>query len=53
MNAWLQQFVYHIAIDWKIILSAIGMVFGLTIVTVGYELLRASTANPVNAIRCE
>jgi putative ABC transport system permease protein len=53
MNEWLQQFVYHIAIDWKIIMSAIGIVFGLTILTVGYELIRASTANPVNAIRHE
>lgn len=53
MNEWLLQFVYHIAIDWKIIMSAVGIVFGLTIVTVGYELLKASTSNPVDAIRCE
>jgi len=53
MNEWLQQFVYHISIDWKIILSAIGIVFGLTMLTVSYELIKASTANPVNAIRHE
>jgi len=53
MNRWLQQFVYRISIDWKIILSAIGIVFGLTILTVSYELIKASTANPVNAIRHE
>ena len=53
MNKWLQQFVYRVSIDWKIILSAIGIVFGLTILTVGYELIKASTANPVNAIRHE
>ncbi len=53
INKWLQQFVYRISIDWEIILSAIGIVFGLTILTVSYELIKASTANPVNAIRYE
>jgi putative ABC transport system permease protein len=53
MNKWLQQFVYQISIDWKIILSAIGIVFVITILTVSFELIKASTANPVNAIRHE
>ena len=53
MNKWLQQFVYRTSIDWKIVLSAIGIVFVLTILTVIYELIKASTANPVNAIRYE
>ena len=53
INKWLQQFVYRISIDWKIILSAIGIVFGLSILTVCYELIKAATANPVNAIRHE
>jgi len=53
INEWLQQFAYHISIDWTIIASAVGIVFGITILTVGYELIKASTANPVNAIRYE
>ena len=53
MNKWLQQFAYHITIDRKIVLSAITILFGLTILTVGYELIKASTANPVDAIRHE
>ena len=53
MNEWLQQFVYHITIDWKIITGAVGIVFGLTLLTVGYELIKASTSNPVNALRYE
>ena len=53
MNKWLQQFVYRISVDWKLILGAFGIVFGLTILTVSYELIKASTANPVNAIRYE
>ncbi|MGD9329424.1 MAG: ABC transporter permease [Cyclobacteriaceae bacterium] len=53
INEWLLQFAYHISIDWTIIASAIGIVFGITILTVSYELIKASTANPVNAIRYE
>lgn len=53
MGEWLQQFVYHINIDWRIMSTAVGIVFGLTILTVGYELIKASTANPARAIRYE
>ena len=53
MDKWLQQFVYRTSFDWKIIMSAIGIVFGITILTVSYEVIKASTANPVNAIRHE
>jgi len=53
MNEWLQQFVYHVSIDWKIIGGSIVIVFGLTVLTVGYELLKASTSNPADAIRYE
>lgn len=44
---WLLQFAYHISIDWTIIASAIGIVFGITQLTVSYELIKASTANPL------
>lgn len=53
MNEWLQQFAYHIVIDWKIIASGISVIFTLTILTVSYELVKASTANPANSIRYE
>ena len=53
MNKWLQQFVYRISVDWKIILSSIGILLGLTILTISYELIKASTANPVDAIKHE
>jgi putative ABC transport system permease protein len=53
MNKWLQQFVYRVSVDWKIILTAIGIIFGITILTVSYELIKASIANPVNAIMHE
>ncbi len=53
MKKWLQQFVYRTSVDWKIILGAIGIVFVITILTVSYEMIKASTANPVNALKHE
>ena len=53
MNKWLQQFVYRVSVDWRLTVGALGIVFGLTILTVSYELIKASTANPVNAIKYE
>ena len=50
MNKWLQQFVYRTSVDWIIMLTAVGIVSGITLITVSYELIRASAANPVKAI---
>ena len=51
MNKWLQQFVYRTSVDWITILTAVGIVSGITLITVSYELIRASAANPVKAIQ--
>ena len=53
MTKWLQQFSYHIPVDWKIILSSIVILFGLTILAVSYKMIKASTANPAEAIKNE
>ncbi len=53
MNKWLQQFNYRVSIDWQIILSAIAIIAGITILTISYELIRASIANPVKALKYE
>ena len=51
MSNWMQNFAYNVGLDWLIFGLAILFVFILTIVTVGYESLKASLANPVDAIR--
>jgi putative ABC transport system permease protein len=53
MNKWLQQFAYHISIDFKIILNSIGIIIGLTILAISYKMITASTANPAEAIKIE
>ena len=53
MNDWLQNFVYHVPMSIVIFVIAVALVLTLTLLTVGYEAIRASTANPVKSIRHE
>ena len=53
MNRWLEDFAYRIRISWWMF----GLV-GLTavvvaLVTVGFQMLKAARANPVEALRSE
>ena len=53
MNNWLQNFVYHVGMEWSLFLFSVLIVLVLTVFTVGYETIRASIANPIDAIRYE
>jgi putative ABC transport system permease protein len=53
MYQWLQEFAYRISIEWSYFGLAILGVFLLTILTVGYELIKASSSNPAEALRYE
>ncbi|MDN5211586.1 ABC transporter permease [Fulvivirgaceae bacterium BMA12] len=53
MNSWLQNFVYHVGLSWWVFVISILLVTLLTVITVGYESLKASMANPVDSIRYE
>ncbi|HEY8513327.1 MAG TPA: ABC transporter permease [Cyclobacteriaceae bacterium] len=49
----LETFVYRVPLDAAIGLIGLGIIALLTIVTVGYESLKASMVNPVNSLRYE
>lgn len=53
MHSWLQSFVYHIAIGWWVFLLAGGAAIVLALVTIGWQSVRASIANPVDSLRNE
>ena len=53
MNGWLQNFVYNVGLAWWVFVLSVGLVTLLTVITVGYESLKASLANPVDVIRYE
>jgi len=52
-NRWLQTFVYKTSLSVFVFGSAVLLIAVITLVTVGYESLKASLTNPVKALRHE
>jgi hypothetical protein len=53
MNAWLNGFAYRINISWWIFALAGSVSLLISALTVSYQAIRASTANPVDSLRSE
>ena len=51
MNSWLQKFAYRIEISYPVFIMAAFLTFLITIVTIGYQAIKASLTNPVETIR--
>jgi putative ABC transport system permease protein len=53
INRWLQNFAYRIEISfWSFILSAL-LVISVSLMTIGFQSLKAASANPVDSLRYE
>ena len=53
MHRWLQNFAYRIGISWWIFILAALVVFGITLLTISYQSLKAANTNPVDTLRYE
>lgn len=53
LNKWLQNFTYHTAIDVATYILSFLCVFFIVTVTVSYQALKASLANPIQSLRTE
>ena len=53
MNKWLSDFAYHIDVSWSLFVLVAIIVTTVTIITVSFQAIRASLANPVDALRYE
>ncbi len=53
MNSWLQEFAYRIHIGWLTFAIAGILAFGIALITVGLQALKATLANPVKSLRTE
>ncbi len=53
MNSWLQEFAYRIHIGWPTFAIAGALAFGIALITVGLQALKATLANPVKSLRTE
>jgi len=52
-NQWLQGFEYRTPLSVLVFAGAIGLIALITLLTVGYESLKASMSNPIKALRHE
>jgi predicted permease len=53
MNNWLQQYVYRINISWWIFAAAAGTVILISLITIGFQSIKAAVVNPVKSLRTE
>ncbi|MFN8353099.1 MAG: ABC transporter permease [Spirosomataceae bacterium] len=53
LSSWLQNFAYHIHIEWWIFLLAGLSVIAIALLTVSYQSVRAALMNPVKSLKTE
>lgn len=53
MDKWLENFAYRVNIGWDIFLISLGIIFGLTLISVSYESIKASLSQPVKSLKHE
>ena len=53
MHSWLDDFAYRIAIQWWVFLLGGTMALLIALATVGFQALRAASANPIKSLRTE
>lgn len=53
MNKWLQNFAYRIHISWWMFIVAGVLTIVIALLTVSFQSIKASTANPVESLRIE
>ena len=52
-NKWLQDYAYHINIEWWVFVIAGALAIGIALLTVCYQAIRAALVNPVKSLRTE
>jgi len=53
MHRWLQNFVFRITIGWDIFLISGGVALIISVLTISFQSLKATMANPVDSLRYE
>jgi putative ABC transport system permease protein len=53
MERWLEDFAYHIDVQWWMFGLAISIVLAIAIATLSYQGIRSARANPVKSLRTE
>lgn len=53
MHKWLQDFAYHISIQWWVFALAGGVALFIALITISFQSVKAAIANPVKSLRSE
>jgi putative ABC transport system permease protein len=53
MHRWLQDFAYKVPIDWMVFAITFVCTLAITLVTIGFQAVRAGLANPVKSLKAE
>lgn len=53
MNQWLQDFAYHIDMQWWMFVVAGVLALGIAFLTIGFQSIKAALMNPVKSLRSE
>ena len=53
MNSWLDGFAYRVELGWTTFILAGILAMAIALLTVGFQAVRAATANPVESLRTE
>jgi len=53
MHHWLENFAYHVALEWWVFLLAGIMALLIALITVSFQAVRVAMANPVKSLRTE
>ncbi|MFK7936398.1 MAG: ABC transporter permease, partial [Saprospiraceae bacterium] len=51
MTQWLDNFAYHIEIQWAAVIIAVLSAIGIAVLTVSFQGIRAALANPIEALK--
>lgn len=53
MDRWLAEFAYQVNIGWWMFAAAVALTLLIALLTIGWQVIRASLANPVKSLRYE
>jgi putative ABC transport system permease protein len=53
MDRWLHSFAYRVNLDVKLFILSAMITMGIALMTVGYQTIKAASANPVDSLRYE
>ena len=53
IDGWLQNYAYRVSVDAVVVVFAFLIAVVIVLVTIGFQAIRAATANPVDALRYE